>query len=363
MQGTPEFDRGLALTSARQIVVDSLRSLASADQSQYGMPQPPRLTGMNQSLKQIPANELRWMGESFVDPNGRVFEWRGEIYRVLEAEYAARWRELAAEGTMGRLIADGLLVDSDLTSLTTETGMAVLHHRRVPVISYCYEWTPGMLKEAALLTIDLCIRLAERGLTLQDGHPWNILFEGTKPIYIDAGSLVPARDDILWAPYQQFCNFFLFPLYLYAAGWDHIARWLMRDYLAGVSDTDLLAALPASFKLLHPQRTLGVAIPKAAGTLFEHLPEYIQRRFLSISKIANSGPGQGRLKHKFFSSLRENIASLKLNRQTSHALARPVAIYTRRRLRFAFRHNFINCEFVLPRKTAKARRRSRLSDP
>ena len=273
---------------------------------------------MNPSLKQIPANELRWMGESFVDPNGRLFEWRGEIYRVLEPEYAARWRELAADGTIGKLIADGLLVDSDLTPLTTETGMAVLHHRRVPVISYCYEWTPGMLKDAALLTVDLCIRLAERGLTLQDGHPWNILFEGTKPIYIDAGSIVPARDDILWAPYQQFCNFFIFPLYLYAAGRDHIARWLMRDYLAGVSDTDLLAALPASFKLLHPQRTLGVAIPKAAGTLFEHLPEYVQRRFLSISKIANSGPEQGRLKHKFFSSLRENIASLKLNRQTSH---------------------------------------------
>ena len=37
----------------------------------------------------------------------------------------------------------------------------------------------------------------------------------------------------------------------------------MRDYLAGVSDGDLLAALPASFKLRHPRRTLGVAIPKA----------------------------------------------------------------------------------------------------
>src|SRR6266850_1221177 len=79
---------------------------------------------------------------------------------------------------------------------------------------------------------------------------------------IHAGSIVPARDDILWAPYQQFCNFFLFPLYLYAADRDRIARSLLRDYLSGVTDEDLLAALPLSFKLRHPRRTLGVAVPK-----------------------------------------------------------------------------------------------------
>ena len=175
-----------------------------------------------------------------------------------------------------------------------------------------------MLRDAALLTLDLCIRLAEHGLTLQDGHPWNILFDGPKPVYVDVGSIVPARDDILWAPYQQFCNFFLFPLYLYAADRDHIARWLMRDYLGGVSDGDVLAALPASFKLRHPRRTLGVAIPKVVGRFFEYLPQDMQQRFLSISKSANSGPGQGRLKLKFFTSLRKNIEGLKLNHQTSH---------------------------------------------
>ncbi|MGZ8434463.1 MAG: class I SAM-dependent methyltransferase [Candidatus Binatia bacterium] len=169
-----------------------------------------------------------------------------------------------------------------------------------------------------MLTIDLCIRLAEQGLTLQDVHPWNILFEGTKPVYVDAGSIVPARDDILWAPYQQFCNFFLHPLYLHVAGQDHIARWLMRDYLAGVSDGDLLAALPASFKLRHPRRSLGVAIPKAVSKLFEHLPEDMQRRFLSISKAANSGPERERLKRKFFTSLRKNIEGLELKHRTSH---------------------------------------------
>lgn len=270
------------------------------------------------SAQRIPPDEQRWLTDSFVDPNGRVFEWRGEIYRMLEPEYAARWKNLENQGAIAALIQDGLLVESELTNLVTESGKSVLRHRRVPVVSYCYEWVPAMLKDAALVTLDLCIRLAEKGLTLQDGHPWNVLFDGTKPVYIDASSIVPARDDILWAPYQQFCNFFLFPLYLYAAGRDHVARWLLRDYLGGVSDDDLLAALPVAFKLRHPRRTMGVAIPRLVGRLFERLPEDLRQRFLSISKAANSGPGHTKLKLKFLGSLRDKIDSLKLKGGTSH---------------------------------------------
>jgi SAM-dependent methyltransferase len=263
--------------------------------------------------QKIPPEEQRWLTESFVDPNGRVFEWRGDVYRTLEPEYAARWKRLSDRGVIPGLIRDGLLVESELTNLTTDLGKAVLRHRRVPVVSYCFEWLPGMLKHAALVTLDLCIRLAEEGLTLQDGHPWNILFDGTQPVYIDASSIVPLRDDILWAPYQQFCNFFLFPLYLYAAGCDRVARWLLRDYLCGVTDEDLLAVLPGSFKLRHPRRTLGVVVPKMVGKLFDRLPEDWQERILSISKTANNGPARGTLKIKFLKSLRKNIESLEMS--------------------------------------------------
>ena len=229
--------------------------------------------------QKIPAAEQRWFADSFVDPNGRVFEWRGDIYRAVEPPFALRWEEWERDGTIATLIRDGLLIESELTDFTTESGQAVLRHRRVPVVSYCYEWAPPMLKAAALVTLDLCIRLTDKGLTLQDGHPWNVLFQGTTPTYIDAGSIVPARDDILWAPYQQFCNFFLFPLYLYAAGRGRVASWLLRDYLAGVTDEDVLAALPVSFKLRHPRRTLGIVLPKWAGKFFELLTEDLQRRF------------------------------------------------------------------------------------
>jgi 2-polyprenyl-3-methyl-5-hydroxy-6-metoxy-1,4-benzoquinol methylase len=273
---------------------------------------------MAASAETIPPEEQRWLTDSFVDPNGRVFEWRGDIYRMLEPAYAVRWKELTDQGVIPELIRDGLLVESELTHFTTESEKVVLRHRRVPVVSYCYEWVPGMLKDAALVTLELCIRLTEKGLTLQDGHPWNILFDGTKPVYIDASSIIPARDDILWAPYQQFCNFFLFPLYLYAAGCDRPARWLLRDYLAGVTDDDLLSALPVSFKLRHPRRTLSVTFPKLVSKLFERLPDELQQRFLSISRSANSGPASVKLKRKFLESLRKDVDGLQLRGSASH---------------------------------------------
>ena len=268
-------------------------------------------------VQKIPSEEQEWLSDSFIDPNGRVFQWRGEIYRALEPDYATQWKALSEGGVISDLVRDGLWIETELTNLTTESGKAVLLHRRVPVVSYCYEWVPGMLKEAALATLEICIRLAEKGLTLQDGHPWNILFEGTKPVYIDAGSIVAARDDVLWAPYQQFCNFFLFPLYLYAAGRDRVARWLLRDYLYGVTDQDLLTVLPFSYRLRHPQRVLGVALPRWLGNLFDRLPGEMQERILSMPKAVSRGAANAKLRIKFLESVRKDIATLRFPQSNS----------------------------------------------
>jgi len=94
-----------------------------------------------------------------------------------------------------------------------------------------------MLKDAALLTLDICEELIKHGLILQDAYPWNIFFDGAKPVFIDVGSIVKSDNDIIWRPYQQFCNFFLFPLYVYSAKYFKTGRPFLLDYLNGMSDT------------------------------------------------------------------------------------------------------------------------------
>ena len=67
----------------------------------------------------------------------------------------------------------------------------VLEHERNPFVSYPHEWSASMLKDAALLHIDLFGRLGSHGLILEDWHPYNILFNGPKPIFVDFCSIIP----------------------------------------------------------------------------------------------------------------------------------------------------------------------------
>ena len=269
----------------------------------------------------IPSDEQHWLTQSFVDPNGRVFEWRGDIYRRLTAGYAPLWKDLFSRGFAQDLMREGLLVGTEITDFKSNPGELTLRHYRVPVVSYCFEWSPQMLKDAALLTIDLCIRLAEKGMTLQDGHPWNILFDGTKPIFIDISSVVPARDDILWAPYQQFCNFFLYPLYLYASGRDHIGRSLLNDHLLGATDHDVLAALPLRHKMRHPCRTLGIAFPRQLGKALEKMPVEFKDKLFAMSGRVNVSLATPKVRLKFFRSLRTKVERLLLSTANSHWLS------------------------------------------
>lgn len=69
----------------------------------------------------------------------------------------------------------------------------VLEHERIPFVSYPHEWSASMFKEAALMHVALFERLAEHGLTLKDWHPLNVLYSGTRPVFVDFTSIIPVE--------------------------------------------------------------------------------------------------------------------------------------------------------------------------
>ena len=50
-----------------------------------------------------------------------------------------------------------------------------------------------MLRDAALLTLDLNIALLDYDCMLQDAYPWNVLFDSSQPVFVDFTSIVPFR--------------------------------------------------------------------------------------------------------------------------------------------------------------------------
>src|SRR4029079_18055617 len=91
--------------------------------------------------------------------------------------------------------------------------------------TYPHEWAASMLKDAALLHVQLFLDLGARGLTLKDWHPYNILFEGTTPRFIDFTSIIPIEE----LPSQAYLKKAA-PAPRQAWRWDAIALAMYRMY-------------------------------------------------------------------------------------------------------------------------------------
>jgi precorrin-6B methylase 2 len=69
-----------------------------------------------------------------------------------------------------------------------ETNNSFIHKKHI--ISYPYEWTANMYKDAVMFHLSLFIELDKHGIALKDAIPSNILFDFTRPIFVDFLSLV-----------------------------------------------------------------------------------------------------------------------------------------------------------------------------
>ena len=116
-----------------------------------------------------------------------------------------------------------------------------LEHDPVAVISYPYEWTFSMLKAAASLQLHLVERAVSNGFALKDATPYNIQFVNRKPVFIDIPSFEPLQEGEPWSGYRQFCEMFLFPLFLQAYKGCNFQPF-MRSGINGV-DVQAAAAL------------------------------------------------------------------------------------------------------------------------
>ncbi len=155
---------------------------------------------------------------SFKDPAGRVFHHEGQVFRTLTGHAHRNFQAASDSGLIGSLVNNQLLVPtdsvpaSDLGLPTTQIGPVVLRQPRIAVVTYPYEWSFEMLRDAALVTLRIIDRSLAGGFILTDATSFNILFDGNVPKLVDAPSIEPYVDGDLWAGYGQFCRCFLFPL-------------------------------------------------------------------------------------------------------------------------------------------------------
>ena len=112
------------------------------------------------------------------------------------------------------------------------------------MITYPFEWTFSMLRDAALLQLELMTEALADGMVLKDATPYNIQFVGGRPQFIDVGSFERYRKGDPWIGYRQFCRQFLYPLMLRAWVGVPFQPWLRGDP-EGPTAPDMRRMLPA----------------------------------------------------------------------------------------------------------------------
>lgn len=154
---------------------------------------------------------------SFKDPSGFVFESGGKFHRQVNRNYQKEYELLMNSGLYSRLVDEKLLIphseiDENLTN--TQEWFKTLLPEQIEYISYAYEWCFEELKDAALVTLQILRTSLDFGMIIKDATPFNIQFHKGKPVLIDTLSFEKYDPLQPWVAYRQFCQHFLFPLYL-----------------------------------------------------------------------------------------------------------------------------------------------------
>lgn len=242
-----------------------------------------------------PKSDLhRQVDVSFRDPAGNVVISNDRVFRVVNRDHQQPLQSFLESELFRSLVGSGVLVQSryatdvtireELKTFTrVDNDASVIEHEHISFPTYPYEWSPEMLFAAGELTLDLMERLLPQALGLKDASPYNVLFKGAKPIFIDLLS-IERRDplDPTWLPFAQFIRNFIQPLLVskyFTVGLDQTFR-VYRDGLQPEQVFRMcgvwrkmrppfltLVSLPAALSRMNPNRYQRIYAKRQAASM------------------------------------------------------------------------------------------------
>jgi SAM-dependent methyltransferase len=219
---------------------------------------------------------------SFRDRGNRVFYHAGAVFRGLNERGLKEWETLSSTSFFQHFMGSGKLVHTEQVAATetpelfqAEQWSAVLTHQRIPFISYPYEWSFGMLQDAALLQLELQLAALDEDMTLKDASPFNIQWVGTSPVFIDIPSLERLAPGEPWVGYEQFCQLFLYPLFLQAYKDIPFQPWV-RGCIDGITSQDCYHLMSLR-DLIRPGVFLNVALQAWARARYARTAQDIKK--------------------------------------------------------------------------------------
>jgi SAM-dependent methyltransferase len=118
---------------------------------------------------------------------GYVMENKNYINRIVYKKYNDKIKKIYS------LYSKNNLKNQGIVKTTFRYKNRILIHPKY-TISYPFEWSANMFKDAVLFHLNLYLKLDKHELTLKDGILNNILFYKAQPIFVDFFSMIFKRD-------------------------------------------------------------------------------------------------------------------------------------------------------------------------
>lgn len=195
---------------------------------------------------------------SFRDPASHIVYAGGRVLRLLDERGLAAWHQLETTQFFKDAVTDGRIIETNTVPDAPDGCAGAVEHPRLPLISYPYEWTFSMLKDAAILQLDLLADALGSEITIKDATPFNIQFVEGRPIFIDVGSFEAYKPGEPWIGYRQFTRQFLFPLMMRAWSDLPFQPWLRGD-MEGPTAAQMKQLLPGG-KRIKPAALMHVSL-------------------------------------------------------------------------------------------------------
>jgi len=157
---------------------------------------------------------------SLRDPAGYLVQCGNRLLRVIRPDYKKEYYEILTSSWLNNKCKDHTVASFRILDTTEASGLIghvannclCLEHDIIGFPSYPSEWPLEMLCAAAELTLSLCHDILPLGIGLKDATPYNVLFNGPRPVFIDILSFEKRIiADPTWLAQGQFIRSFLLP--------------------------------------------------------------------------------------------------------------------------------------------------------
>jgi hypothetical protein len=191
------------------------------------------------------------LASSYKDNDGFVFKQNEVFYRLIKPSYFPHYDFFVQSGLYQDLINAGRLIshkEMDKSEFEILENCKILLPEQISFISYPYEWSFDMWRDAAIVTLKIAIQALQKEMILKDATPFNIQFFNGRPVFIDTLSFEKQEQNKPWIAYRQFCESFLVPLLLMHYGHRDLGK-MLQIYPDGIPLDIAKSLLPLRAKL------------------------------------------------------------------------------------------------------------------